>query len=112
GLHIEPWPRQELQGKAAQLMGSKRVEEAEPYLERLLAADGVNLENGFMQLSRLLAGNPDKSANLRVVRQLAAKHPRLAPAQFAIAQAALVAGDDDAALAAARSAAALRPEWE
>src|SRR5436853_119567 len=32
--------------------------------------------------------------------------------QFAIAQAALVAGDDDAALAASRSAAALRPEWE
>jgi len=65
-----------------------------------------------MQLGRLLAGNSDKSANLRVVRQLAAKHPKLAQAQFAIAQAALVAGDDDAALAAARGAAAMRPEWE
>src|SRR5436190_2817723 len=111
-LDIEPSSPQALQVTAALLIGSKRVEEAEPYLERLLAADGVNLENGFMQLSRLLAGNPDKSANLRVVRQLAAKHPKLAPAQFAIAQAALVAGDDDAAVAAARSAAALRPEWE
>jgi len=49
---------------------------------------------------------------LRVVRQLAAKHPKLAQAQFAVAQAALAAGDDDAALAAARSAAAMRPEWE
>ena len=111
-LDIEPSSPQALQVTAALLIGSKRVEQAEPYLERLLAADGVNLENGFMQLSRLLAGNPDKSANLRVVRQLAAKHPKLAPAQFAIAQAALVAGDDDAALAASRSAAALRPEWE
>src|SRR5206468_454103 len=111
-LDIEPSSPQALQVTAALLIGSKRVEEAEPYLEKLLASDGVNLENGFMQLSRLLAGNPDKSANLRVVRQLAAKHPKLAPAQFAIAQAALVAGDDDAALAAARSAAALRPEWE
>src|SRR5438876_211438 len=111
-LDIEPSSPQALQVTAALLIASKRVEEAEPYLEKLLASDGVNLENGFMQLSRLLAGNPDKSANLRVVRQLAAKHPKLAPAQFAIAQAALVAGDDDAALAAARSAAALRPEWE
>jgi len=111
-LDIEPSSPQALQVTAALLIASKRVEEAEPYLEKLLASDGVNLENGFMQLGRLLASNPDKSANLRVVRQLAAKHPKLAPAQFAIAQAALAAGDDDAALAAARSAAALRPEWE
>src|SRR6266446_977824 len=104
-LDIEPSSPQALQVTAALLIGSKRVEEAEPYLEKLLSADGVNLENGFLQLSRLLAGNPDKSANLRVVRQLAAKHPKLAQAQFA-------AGDDDAALAAARSAAAMRPEWE
>src|SRR5206468_2691939 len=83
----EPTPPHALQVPASLLIGSKRVEDAEPYLEKLLASDGVNLENGFMQLSRLLAGNPDKSANLRVVRQLAAKHPKLAPAQFAIAQA-------------------------
>ncbi len=111
-LEIEPSSPQALQVTAALLIGSKRVEEAEPYLEKLLSAGGVDLENGFMQLNRLLAGNPDRSANLRVVRQLAAKHPKLAQAQFAIAQAALVAGDDDAALAAARSAAAMRPAWE
>src|SRR5712691_909240 len=109
-LDIEPSSPQALQVTAALLIGSKRVEEAEPYLEKLLSSDGVNLENGFMQLNRLLAGNPDRSANLRVVRQLAAKHPKLAQAQFAIAQAALAAGDDDAAIAAARSAAAMRLE--
>src|SRR5882672_1582889 len=95
-LDIEPSSPQALQVTAALLIGSKRVDEAEPYLEKLLSADGVNLENGFMQLGRLLAG----------------KHPKLAQAQFAIAQAALVAGDDDAALAAAGGAAAMRPEWE
>src|SRR3989441_7327110 len=56
-LDIEPSSPQALQVTAALLIGSKRVEEAEPYLEKLLASDGVNLENGFMQLSRLLAGN-------------------------------------------------------
>src|SRR5258706_14596748 len=63
-----------------------------------------------MQLNRLLAGNPDKAANLRVVRQLAAKYSLLAPAHLAIAQAASAVGDDPAAIAAARRAAEIRPE--
>src|SRR2546421_11291429 len=44
---IEPTSPQALQVVAALLIGSKRVQEAEPYLEKLLAADGVNVENGF-----------------------------------------------------------------
>src|ERR1700694_2317571 len=112
GRDIDPSSPQALQVTAALLVAGTGVERPEPYLEKLLSGDGVNLENGFMQLNRLLAGNPDKKVNLRVVRQLAQKHPKLAQAQFAIAQAALVAGDDDAAVAAARNAAAIRPEWE
>jgi len=77
-----------------------------------LAAEGVNLENGFLQLNRLLAGNPDKKSNLRVVRKLAGRYPQLAQAHFAIAQAAAAADDEPAALAAIRQAAALRPDWE
>src|SRR5256885_16442503 len=77
---IEPTSPQALQVVAALLIGSKRVQEAEPYLEKLLQADGVNVENGFLQLNRLLAGNPDKQANSRGVRQLAEKHPKLAQA--------------------------------
>jgi tetratricopeptide (TPR) repeat protein len=109
---LEPGASHALQVVAALLIADKRVDEALPYLERLLAADGVNLENGFMQLNRLLAGNPDKAANLRVVRKLAARHPKLAQAHFAIAQAAAAAGDDQAALEAIRRASSLRPEWE
>ena len=109
---LDPKSSQALQVVAALLVGNKRVEEALPYLEKLLAADGVTLENGFMQLNRLLAGNPDKAANLRVVRQLAARHPQLPQAHFALAQASVSAGEDEAAVAAIRRAAALRPEWE
>jgi tetratricopeptide (TPR) repeat protein len=109
---LEPASAQALQVVAALLVTSKRVEEAEPYLVKLLAADGVNVENGFMQMNRLLAGNPDKAANLRVVRNLAAKYPELAPAHFAVAQAAALAGDDAAALESIRRAQKLRPEWE
>ncbi|HWD21668.1 MAG TPA: tetratricopeptide repeat protein [Burkholderiales bacterium] len=111
-LDLEPSSTHALQIVAALLVAGKRVEQALPYLERLLASDGVNLENGYMQLNRLLAANPDKAANLRVVRSLAAKHPELAQAHFALAQASASAGDDDAAIAALRRAAALRPDWE
>ena len=109
---IEPASTQPLQVIAAVLIGAKRVEEAEPYLEKLLAADGVNLESGFMQLNRLLGGNPDKVSNLRVVRKLTAAHPGLAQAHYAVAQAAFAAGDDAAALEEIRAASAIRPDWD
>jgi tetratricopeptide (TPR) repeat protein len=109
---LDPGSSQALQVVAALLVANKRVDDALPYLEKLLGSDGVNLENGFMQLNRLLAANPDKAANLRVVRQLVSKHPQLAQAHFALAQASVSAGDDDAAIAAIRRAAALRPDWE
>jgi tetratricopeptide (TPR) repeat protein len=109
---IEPRSPAALQMVSALLVASKRVDEAEPYLEKLLAAEGVNLEQGYLQLSRLLASNPDKAANLRVVRKLAARHPQLPASHLAIAQAAASAGDDQAALAEAQRAAAMRPDWE
>ncbi|MGQ0544143.1 MAG: tetratricopeptide repeat protein [Betaproteobacteria bacterium] len=109
---LEPKSPQAMQVVAALLVAAKRVDEAEPYLQKLLAGEAVNLENGFLQLNRLLASNPDKKSNLRVVRKLAGAYPQLAQAHFAVAQAAALAGDDPAALAAIRQAAKLRPDWE
>jgi tetratricopeptide (TPR) repeat protein len=101
-----------LQVLAATLVAAKRVEEAGPVIEKLFSADGVNRENAFMQLNRLLAGNPDKTANQRVVRNIAAKYPQLPQAHFAVAQAAAIAGDNDGAITAAREAQKLQPDWE
>jgi len=109
---LDPASTQALQVLAALLVANKRAEDALPYLEKLLVSEGVNVENGFMQLNRMLASNPDKAANLRVVRRLASKYPGLPQAHFALAQAAATAGDDEAALAAVRRASALRPDWE
>jgi tetratricopeptide (TPR) repeat protein len=103
---------QALQVVAALLVANKRAEEALPYLEKLLSSEGVNPENGFMQLNRLLAASPDKAANLRVVRALVSKHAQLPQAHFALAQASASAGDEEGALSAIRRAAALRPDWE
>lgn len=111
-LDIEPDSPAALQVGAALLVAAKRVDEAVPYLEKLLSSPGVNLESGFLQINRLLAGNPDKAANLRVVRKLAARHAQLPQAHYAIAQAAAAAGQDGEALKAIRRAEELRPDWE
>jgi tetratricopeptide (TPR) repeat protein len=108
---IEPSPHA-LQVLAATLVAAKRVDEAGPVIEKLMSAEGVSRENAFMQLNRLLARNPDKAANLRVIRGIAAKNAQLPQAHFAVAQAAALAGEDKAAIAAAREALKLRPDWE
>lgn len=108
----DPASLQALQTLAGLLVGARKVDEAEPYLAKVLASDGTTAANGFLQLGRLLAGNPDKQANLRVVRSLAAKYPDLPQARLALAQAALAANDEASALAEARRAAQMQPGWE
>ncbi len=108
----DPASAQALQTVTLLLVGAKRVDEAEPYLAKLLAADANAAANGFMQLGRLLAGNPDPAANLRVVRRLVERYPNLAQAHLALSQAAAAANDEALALAEVRGAMALRPDWE
>jgi len=108
----DPASQQALQTLVGVLVGGRKVEEAEPYLAKLLASDGATAANVFLQLGRLLAGNPDKQANQRVVRSLAAKYPDLPQARLALAQAALAADDEAGALAETRRAAQLQPGWE
>jgi tetratricopeptide (TPR) repeat protein len=108
----DPASAQALQAVTVLLVAAKRVDEAEPYLAKLLEANQNAAANGFMQLARLLAGNPDPAANLRVVRNLAARYPKLPQARFAIAQAAAAANDEAEALAQVRGALELRPDWE
>ena len=94
------------------LIRMNRLDEAEPYLQRVLAVQSTNRGDGFLQLNGLLANNPDKATNLRVVQRLAAAYPELAQARFAIAQAAAAARQDELALKEVREAARLAPDWE
>ncbi len=93
------------------LVAGGRVEDAEPYLAKLLQGEGA-AGAGFMQLAQLLVRNPDKAANLRVVRKLSESHPNVPEAHFAIAQAAVVANDEALALLELTRAAALKPDWD
>jgi tetratricopeptide (TPR) repeat protein len=110
-LEADPDSAPALRAATALLVAAQRVGEAEPYIEKMLAAGKAEAANGFMQLARLLANNPDKAASLAVVRRLAAKYPELPEAQFAVSQAAHAAGDEQQALDAVRRAAQMKPDW-
>src|SRR5262245_2461551 len=94
------------------LIRANRLDEAQPYLEKILATQSTSRGDGFLQLNGLLANNPDKATNLRVVQRLAQSYPELAQAHFAVAQAAAGAGEDELALKEIREAGRLQPDWE
>ncbi len=94
------------------LIRANRIDEAEPYLQKVLAVQSTGRGDGFLQLNGLLANNPDKTTSLRVVQRLAESYPNLAQAHFAVAQAAANAGQDELALKEIRAAGRLSPEWE
>jgi tetratricopeptide (TPR) repeat protein len=97
---------------ASLLVSANRVEEAQPYLKRILAASGEGRGDGFIQVNRLLANNPDKAASLRAMQSLAEPYPNLAQARFAVAASAAGAGQDELALKEIRAASQLKPDWE
>jgi tetratricopeptide (TPR) repeat protein len=108
----DPKSLQALQTLVVLLVAQKRIDDTEPYLAKLLESDANAAANGFMQMGRLLGSSADTAANLRVVRKLADRYPKLPQAHFAVAQAASAANDDALALGEIRRAAALRPDWE
>ncbi len=111
-LDADPQSAQALQTLTGLLVSTNRLDEAQPFLKKLLVAGGRSPADGFLQLNRLLGTNSDKAATLRTIQGLASDYPSLPEAKFAVAQAAEAAGDKDLALAQIRAASASRPDWE
>ncbi|MBI2316892.1 MAG: tetratricopeptide repeat protein [Betaproteobacteria bacterium] len=107
----DPKSQRALQSLVGLLINAGRFDEAQPYLQELLASAGDPAE-AFMQLNRTLGAAADKSAALALVQRLAEAHPQLPQARYAVAQAAANAADDELALAEIRRAQALKPDWE
>ena len=108
----EPGSTRALEALAGLLVAAGRYDEALPNLRKLLTGAANDPANGFTQLTRTLANAQDKQAALKLVRSLAADYPKLADAHFAVARAAVNAGDERVALEEARQAGQLRPDWE
>jgi len=111
-LAADPESTQARQVLATLLVSQSRLAEAEPYLEKSLAADKENLGHNFLQLNTLLGRHPDKAAVLALTQNLAKPYPTLPEAHYSIAQAAVGAGRSELALAEIRSALKYRPDWE
>ena len=111
-LAADPESQQARQVVAGLMINQARLADAQPHLEKSLAADKENVGQAFMQLNPLLGRHPDKAAVLQLMQNLAKPYPKLAEAHFSIAQAAVAAEQLPLALAEAREALNLRPDWE
>lgn len=89
-----------------------RLDDLVPHLGKLLEQDKDNLGDNLSRLNRMLVRQPDKSAVLRLVQRVTQPYQGVAEAHFAVAQAALAAGDRPLAQESVRRAQELRPEWE
>ncbi len=89
-----------------------RLDDLAPHLSKLLEQDKDNLGDNLSRLNRMLFRQPDKSAVLRLVQRVTQPYQGVAEAHFAVAQAALAAGDRPLAQESVRRAQELRPEWE
>ncbi len=111
-LQAEPKSTRARQIIAALLVNQAQLSEAQSHLEKWLAADPDNIGQSFLQLNALLARHKDKPAVLQLMRELAAKYPKVPEARLAVAQAAWNTKDEALSLDEARAALELRPDWE
>ncbi len=111
-LDVAPDSVRSQQTLAAVLIAEKKLSEARPLLEKLIAANQTRGDHGFLGLGDLLAKQADKQAVLALVQDLARPYPNVAEAHFVLAQAAWNAGRRELALSEVGEALRLRPDWE
>lgn len=107
---LDPASTEAQQAMIEMLIATGKLNDTEPYLAKLLAKKETRT-GGFLYLNNLLSRSDDKAGVLRLVQSLAKPYPKLAEAQFAIAQSAWSAGQNDMALQALDKAESLKPGW-
>ncbi len=109
---VDPQSQQARQIIVSVLMNEGKLDQAKPYMQKMLAGEDQQVRQSFMELNTLLARQNDKGAALEMAKQLAEPFPKLAEARFAVAQAALSAKQNDVALNEIKQANELKPGWE
>lgn len=108
----DPGSARALQALIGLLISGGRLDEALPYLKKMIAAGGAEPTQAFAQITRTLAGVSDKKAALNLITQLAQDYPRLPAARLGVARVAMAAGEEAEALQEIQRARTLRPESE
>ena len=83
-----------------------------PRLIRMLEADKLSLPGNLLALNRMFARSPNRKAVLQLISQVCEPFQEFPEAHYAVAVAASAAGENDRALAEARQALELRPDWQ
>ncbi|PKO53149.1 MAG: tetratricopeptide repeat protein [Betaproteobacteria bacterium HGW-Betaproteobacteria-20] len=107
---LDPTSSEVQQAMTEMLIATNKLDDAKPFLAKLLVKEETRA-GSFLYLNNLLNKSTDKAGALRLVQSLAKPYPKLAEAQFAIAQSAWVARQDEVALQALNRAETLRPGW-
>ena len=107
---LDPSSTEAQQAMTEMLIATGQLDEAEPYLTKLLS-NAETRPNGFLYLNVLLGRSPDKANVLNLIRTLAKPYPTLPEAHFSVAQAAWAASQDQVALESLSKAESLKPGW-
>jgi tetratricopeptide (TPR) repeat protein len=109
---LDPGAVNASQTVTALLVSQGKLGEAVAPLKALLASEGSEAGNTFMQMNALLAKQSDKAGVLQLVRDVAKGYEKMPESHFAIAQAAMSAKQFDVAKNETIIALKLKPEWE
>jgi tetratricopeptide (TPR) repeat protein len=108
---LDPSSKEAQQAMTEVLIATGKLNEVKPYLAKLLSKEESRAV-GFLYLNSMLSKNSDKAGVLNLVQSLAEPYPKLAEAQFAIAQSAMAALQNNVALKAINLADNLKPGWD
>ncbi len=96
---------------ASILMRGGKLQEAQVEFAKILKQDEANAGQTFLQIQQMLLSYPDKTAALKMMRDLSAPYPKVPEAHLSVAMLAHAAGDMSLALGEAKQARELRPDW-
>ncbi len=111
-VETEPTSVKAQQLLASVMILSNKLDDLAPSLIRMLEVDKESLGENLLGLNRMLARNPDRQAVFHLIDQVCMPFFGIAEAHYAVSVAAASAGVKDRALAEARRALELRPDWE
>lgn len=107
---LDPSSNEAQQAMTEMLIATGKLNDAKPFLAKLFVKEETRA-GGFLYLNSLLNRSSDKAGVLSLVESLAKPYPKLAEAQFAIAQSAWAASKDDIAMQALSRVDTLKPGW-
>jgi tetratricopeptide (TPR) repeat protein len=108
---LDPGSMEAQQAMAQMLLSAGKLDDARPYLEKLLSAEATRAQ-GFLYLNSIITRHPDKDAAFKLTQELAKPYPDLAEARFALAHSAWIADKPALAVKELRVAEELLPGWE